>query len=132
MRTRDVRHRGFTLIEVMIVVVIVAILLAVALPSFRNQVIRGHRVDAQGQMMEIANLQQQFLLSDRAYADKATLEASGYALPADVDQHYNYSITLGAGAAPSFTITFTPVGGQAVDGSLTLNSAGVKTPADKW
>jgi type IV pilus assembly protein PilE len=125
---------GFTLIELMMVVAIVAILLAVALPAYQNQQIRGHRSAAKAEMMEIANRQQQFLLSDRAYANDATLTASGYGLPTEVSDRYDFSVTVGAGTVPSFLITFTPKGSQASDGPLplTLNSAGVKTPAEKW
>ena len=66
-------QRGFTLIEIMIVVVIVTILMAIALPAFRNQIIRGHRAAAQSEMMDLANREQQFLLANRAYADKTTI-----------------------------------------------------------
>lgn len=124
--------RGFTLIELMITVAVVAILAAVALPSYQQYVIRGKRAAAQAEMMDIANRQQQFLLANRSYADKTTLEASGYALPTEVSAHYAYTITVGAGAVPTFTITFTPSGSQASDGALSLTSEGVKTPAAKW
>lgn len=124
--------RGFTLIELMITVAVVAILAAVAFPSYQQYVIRGKRAAAQSEMMDIANRQQQFLLANRSYASKATLEASGYALPTEVSANYTYDITIGAGATPSFTITFTATGSQASDGPLSLTSAGVKTPASKW
>ncbi|WP_269469647.1 type IV pilin protein [Aromatoleum toluolicum] len=120
------------MIELMITVAIIAILAAVALPNYQQYVIRGKRAAAQAEMMDIANRQQQFLLANRAYASKASLEASGYALPTEVSTNYSYTITVGTGAVPSFTITFTPTGGQASDGALTLNSEGVKTPAGKW
>jgi type IV pilus assembly protein PilE len=126
------RQSGFTLVELMIVVVIVGILLAVALPSFQNQVIRGHRAAAQAEMLEIANRQQQFLLANRAYADKATLEANGYALPTDVGTRYGYAVTVGLATIPTFNITFTATGPQASDGNLTLDHLGEKLPADKW
>ena len=85
-------------------------------------------------MLEISNRQQQFLLSDRAYANKATLIASGYGLPTEVSDYYDFDVTTGTGTVPSFLITFTPRGSQASDGPdpLTLNSAGLKTPAEKW
>ncbi len=126
------KQRGFTLIELMIVVVIVGILAAIVYPSYTQHVVKANRVAAQAQMMDIANRQQQFLLANRSYVSKTDLEASGYSLPADVSIRYSYAITLGAGAVPSYTITFTPSGAQTDDGVLTLNNEGVKTPAAKW
>ena len=125
---------GFTLIELMITVAIVAILAAIALPSYRQYVIRSKRSAAQAQMMDIANREQQFLLANRNYADKTALTASGYALPSDVSVNYGYDIVLSTTGAPGFMLTLTPQpqGGQASDGPLTLNSEGVKTPAGKW
>jgi type IV pilus assembly protein PilE len=126
------RTGGFTLIELMITVAIVAILAAVALPSYRQYVVRSKRSAAQAQMMDIANRQQQFLLANRSYADKTALTASGYALPAEVNSNYSYDIVLTTTGVPGYTLTLTPIGGQTGDGALTLNSDGVKTPAEKW
>lgn len=125
------RRNGFTLIEVMITVVIIAILASIAIPSYQRYVIRAKRSAAQAQMMEIANRQQQFLLANRSYADKTTLTASGYALPADVAANYDYTITVTT-EIPGFVLTFTPSGTQQPDGNLTLDNQGAKTPADKW
>lgn len=123
------KSKGFTLIELMIVVVVVAILAAVAYPSYRESVRKGNRRAAQAEMMEIVNREHQFFIANRAYADEATLP---YALPPDVDQHYDYDITLNAGPPPGFTVNFTAVGAQATDGNLSVDSLGVKTPAEKW
>lgn len=126
------RQRGFTLMELMIVVAIVAILAAIALPSYAQYVIRANRKAAQTQMVEIANRQQQFFIANRAYADTAGIQSTGYALPSELQSRYTWAVTLPAGTIPGFTVTFTPIGGQASDGALTLDSAGTKTPVEKW
>ena len=120
---------GFTLIELMIVVAIIGILSAIALPAYNGYVIRSNRAAAQSEMLAMANLEQQYLLANRAYADSTTL---GYSLPSQVSSKYSPLITLGVGSVPFYTITFTPSGSQASDGTLTLDSAGAKTPAAKW
>ena len=123
---------GFTLIEVMITVVIIAILGAIAIPSYRQQVIRGNRSAAESVMMDMANREQQFLIANRVYADKAALVASGYVLSSDVSSNYDWDVATPAGAVPTFTITFTAIGAQATDGALTLDSQGNKTPIENW
>jgi type IV pilus assembly protein PilE len=131
---RKVKEGGFTLIELMITVAIVAILAAIAYPSYIQYLVRGNRTAAQAQMMDLANREQQYLLSSRAYADKTTLEsATSYSLPSEVSGYYTYTITTTA-TPPAFTITFTPISGtaQASDSVLTLDSNGTKTPSSLW
>ena len=132
MRIRNSEQQGFTLIELMVVVVIVAVLLAVALPAYQKQVIRGKRAAAQSEMLAIANIQEQYLLSNRAYMDTSLLSSIGYALDPDVSKNYTMSIVLGTQTVPSYDLTFTPFGPQASDGALTLDEQGVGTPASKW
>ena len=134
--------RGFTLIEVMIVVVIVAILASIAYPSYRNQVIKGNRAAAQGYMLSLASREEQIMLDNRAYKAAANNAAiagvSGLiSVPSEVSKHYGLKIESpnpGTPALPSYLITATPIAGgiQATDGNLTLDSTGVKTPAAKW
>lgn len=129
-------QKGFTLIEVMVAVVIVAILATIAIPSYREYVIRSHRRAAQAAMMEIATQQQQYFVANRWYAEVAQL---GYVLPPEVDEYYDLTIDVPdppepdePSVLPTFEITLTPQGSQASDGDLTLTSEGVKTPAAKW
>jgi type IV pilus assembly protein PilE len=129
-------QRGFSLIELMIAIAIIGILAAIAYPNYQEYLIKSNRAAAQAAMMDIANREQQLLLANRAYvaaADAAAFKAStGYVLPTDVSAKYGFKIELGAGAEPSFVITFVPTGAQAGDGDLTLNSQGAKTPPEKW
>lgn len=126
------RQHGFTLVELMITLGIVAILATVAYPSYISQIQKGSRAAAKAQILEIANREQQFLLANRSYADKTALVASGYVLPEEVSTKYDYDIAVGADTIPSYKITFTAKGAQLDDGDLTLDSAGIKTPTDKW
>ena len=61
------RENGFTLIEVMITVAIVAILTTLALPSYNNYLLRVNRGAAAQFMMDVANRQEQYILDQRAY-----------------------------------------------------------------
>lgn len=130
--TAGPRHRGFTLIEMMIVVVIIAIIAAVALPSYQDHVRKSRRVAMQATLQEIGNRQQQYLMDAREYA--ASLALLNYAVPAD--QLDWYSVTLVAVAASpagaaSFTVTATPQGAQTKDpcGVMALDNRGGKTAA---
>jgi type IV pilus assembly protein PilE len=129
--------RGFTLTELLIAIAVVSILVSIAVPSYRQYIVRGKRTAAQAVMMDIANREQQYLLANREYADKETLEANGFSLPAEVRENYTWEIdpTPDGSGRPSFVITFTGIGSQEADnspGPLTLSSSGEKTPAEKW
>src|SRR2546430_1240950 len=66
-RNRIKKSVGFTLIELMITVVVIAILAAIAYPSYQDHLRKGRRASAQAFMVDAANRQQQYLLDARNY-----------------------------------------------------------------
>jgi len=121
--------RGFSLIELMVTVAIIAILAAVAYPSYTRYIVRSNRAAAQGYMLEISGLQQRYLLDARAYA--AQLSDLATTVPATVAG--NYTITTGqvAGPPPGFLVTAVPINSQLARdgecGTLGINQAGTRT-----
>jgi len=131
---------GFTLIEVMIVVVVVAILAAIGFPSYQDYVRRGYRSSAEQLIMEIASKQSQYILDARAYADIIgsgglnIASRDGWtctttsAQPQCSNSYYTLAVTVDNGATPpTFSMTATAIGNQVSDGNLTYNSTGAKT-----
>ncbi|HEY3077254.1 MAG TPA: type IV pilin protein [Burkholderiales bacterium] len=123
--------RGFTLIEVMIVVAIIGILSAIAYPSYQNHVRKGKRSAAQSFMMTVASRQELYLLDNRAYTSSIGSGGLNLTAPQETSGTYTFSVAV-TSSPPTFTVTGTAVGTQVVDGNLTLSSTGTKTPADKW
>lgn len=121
------RQRGFTLIEMLIVLVIVALLSAVAYPSYRNSVMKSRRSAAQAVLSDVAQRQQQYLMDARSFT--TSLTDLKVAVPADVSTFYTVSITVAAGPPPTFTASAVPVAGQSQvpDGTLAITSNGSKT-----
>jgi len=126
------RATGFTLIELMVAVVVVAILAIVSLPSYAEFVRRGARADAQAFLMEVALRQQQRLVERRAYA--GSLADLGLAAPAALASKYDVTMSVPAAVPPTFTLSAVPQGAQAAEGcgTLSLTSSGERSPAHCW
>lgn len=120
------RFFGFTLIEMMITVVVIAILASIAFPSYETYMRRAIRAQGQTFLMDLAQREEQFLLDQRSYT--ATLGTGGLAMtvPDDVGKYYQTPvITAPSGASPpSYFITLTPITGKRmeVDGVLFINN----------
>jgi len=119
---------GFSLIELMIVVAIVAILAAVAYPSYQQHIIRNNRAAAQQYVLEVSSLQHQYILDNRSYA--TTLAALGTTPDARVSVNYTIALTLvdNTASPPTFTVQAAPRAGsiQAGSDTLTVNHLGQK------
>jgi type IV pilus assembly protein PilE len=122
------KTKGFTLIEMMIVVVVVGILAAVAIPSYQEYVRRGNRADAKSQMLQLQNwLQQQYTMSNAYPLNLDNAPATLKQSPATGAAKFN--ITLPAATAQTYTLQAAPAGSYADPkcGTLTITNSGART-----
>jgi type IV pilus assembly protein PilE len=114
--------RGLTLIELMVVVVILGILAAIAIPNYTEYVNRGRRADAKAALLQVAQWQERTRTQTNAYA--TTLPTNLTAVGT------TYTIALNNTAdANSYTLTATRAGSMASDpcGDFTLSHLGVQS-----
>lgn len=120
---------GFTLIELMITVSIIAILAAIALPSYKNYIVKSHRTEAQAAMLSLAQYLESKYNASFSYPAVASIPES-LTKPGNVSDYYTISVSI-ANASQTYTITAAPITSKQNDtqcGTLTLNEQGVKTP----
>jgi len=126
---RHRRNAGFSLIELMITLLIVAILTAIGSYVYGNYAIKNTRVGIQSFMQSIAGKQEQYMLDARAYA--SSVSTLSLTQPSWLSGKYTVAVTVQNSATPpSYTITATPAGGQVSDtdcGTMSLSSSGTKT-----
>ena len=118
------RKTGFTLIELMITIAVIALLAAIGYPSYRQHVVKGLRSQGQQFLMDIAQRQEQYMLDQRQYATllAAGTGGLGMTMPAAISDKYQAPVFNVANNAtpPTWQVSLAPVAGGPVDGDGTL------------
>ena len=139
--SRGVREAGFTLVELMVTIVIGAILISIAVPSYQSQLRQSRRTDAKNALLDLATREERFLSLNNAYtSDSASLGYGAGGFPQPVGSGY-YNIGTPAVTPPTaqpvvvaaFTVTATPVGTQTKDTqcqSFSVDSTGKQSALD--
>ncbi len=123
--------RGVTLIELMVVILVLAILASIAVPSYRRYVMRSNRTEATAALLQLRIAQEKFFLQNGQYADDGALTTAppgGLGIPGSTASNY-YTITLDRTSTTTYTATATAVNGQADDdrcATLTINETGTR------
>jgi len=129
--------RGFTLVELMIVVAIATILLAIAVPSYQVYIRQSRRTEAKSAVLDLAGREERFFSTNGAnYTNVATsLGYTAFGIPIG-NGYYQLAVSTPAStpnppAAPSYSITATPVAGQSQVNdtqctSFSVDSSGVQ------
>ncbi len=130
----SLRLRGFTLVELMIVIAIIGILGAVAYPSYTSNVARGRRAEAQKALLEASQFMQRYYVANNSYADTS---GKPPALPGTLTVTKTgsggtvYDITVDTASQTGYTLKATPnsSGLMARDecGTFVLESSGRRT-----
>lgn len=126
-----VNQKGFTLLEIMIVVVIIGILAAIAYPSYTQHIIKSNRVDMQSEMVRIASLMQRYKVLNSTYLKSGqalTLGDIGVSSNYPNTNKSLYQLRLSNVTAGTWTLTASPLSAtsQADNGAIVMNNNGQK------
>ncbi|MCU7938916.1 MAG: type IV pilin protein [gamma proteobacterium symbiont of Bathyaustriella thionipta] len=136
------KNSGFTLIEILIVIAIIAILASIAVPSYSEFVARSKRADAQGALLGLAQTMERYFSENNTYCDVGAIAVGNCGtgagdtgipgifpsqVPLDGGAAY-YNLTISAVTASSFTLTASGVDSMATDkcGNFTLANTGMR------
>ena len=138
MRIRPL-FRGFSLIELLTAIVIVAILASIAIPTYTSQVRKSRRTEARTALLDLASREERLFSTTNTYSNLPAdvgYGATGSTFPMAIGSgYYNVSVTVAAGPPATFTVTATPVSGKGQDkdkqcASFSVDQAGRQTSTD--
>lgn len=124
------KSNGFTLIELLVVIAIIALLVAYAVPNYRQYVMESKRTGAQNKLMEIAGMYQKFYANTNAYPTALTGGGAALSLTTGYLNTDDYAMSV-VNTANGWTLTATAINGQAEDSqcpTLTFNNLSQKGP----
>jgi type IV pilus assembly protein PilE len=126
-----IRQKGFSLIELVMVIAIIGILVAVAVPSYKSSTAKARRSDGQTALMDAMVREERYFTEHNTYT---TTLADAKAATASPEGYYTISAAACSSSTIASCVKLTATAGsvQASDGNLTLDSRGQKLPADKW
>jgi len=146
------KPNGFTLIELMIVVAVIAALAVIAIPNYLSQTRKARRSDVEGSMQQVALAQERFRADCTTYATAFSFACPGGTPPTFspvttfyTSGYYTVAITAANTGATTYEITAAPIGNQAKDSAsgttcgtlkydfgVTTSGTVTKTPAACW
>ncbi len=133
------RQAGFTLIEILVALVIGAILISVAIPSYNSQVRKSRRTDARTALLDLAGREERLFATTNAYSTTPSAlgyTAAGDAFPMTVGSgFYQVAVVANLGPPATFALTATAVAGTGQENdtdcaSLAVDQAGRQTALD--
>jgi type IV pilus assembly protein PilE len=155
------RNRGFTLVELIVAMVILATLAAIAIPSYNQYVLKSHRTEAKAALMDAASLEERYFSTSNLYTNSALQlgygvagpppsipVGTGYYVISDIISSLPIAPTAGVpgGTPATFTITVVPAPGSmqvndtncwtwtisSTGQQTALNSGGADNSASCW
>jgi type IV pilus assembly protein PilE len=122
MNTLKVAQKGFTLIELMIVVAVIGILASIALPAYTEYIKKGKAAEATSKLADLRVKMEQSFQDNRVYTCPVAADLSSGA------KYFTYTCTLGAAPAMTYTLTATGNASQTMGNfNFTVNEANAKT-----
>ena len=127
---RQFRHAGFSLVELLVVLVIMGVLSAVALPAYTRYVQRGHRTEAMAALLESQHFMERYYSANGQYLSPANavplLPQRLQGIPSQGTVRYQLSVR--EATLNSYVLQAVPEGSMAGDvcGSLTINQTGLR------